>query len=388
MFSEEMMRYVRPVLRTLGALAVAYIFLVTLLFGTAQQRVVDDLAANAVGYDYSVAAGYYFGKDSVSTQRKANSEQIKTINRAMRETRDKLADADRLLAGQTADLAQDLRNLAAAGCATAGAAAPAASDAGDASGAVAPTSAPAPGAPDPGTLLNAALAVQHCAGAATDPRVRQLGNEVSEAATNVGRSLDTISAFKRDIDDSVDQLKRLEDERATVDEHSQAAAKAANSMAVLRIFQESNWLPGRLVYIPPAMMAIILAFSSGLFGALLITLVIFVYPENSFNFTRSNSFFGRILLGGLIAIGVFVLLFSGVAVLGGSGGDASSHNLMAYSAIGILSGMFSDQAAAWLSSRSVFTPKEQNSHGVDDADGPDRAADPPVDPLVTPPAQP
>jgi hypothetical protein len=34
-------------------------------------------------------------------------------------------------------------------------------------------------------------------------------------------------------------------------------------------------------------MAIILAFTSGLFGALLITLVIFVYPDSQFKFTKS-----------------------------------------------------------------------------------------------------
>jgi hypothetical protein len=44
-------------------------------------------------------------------------------------------------------------------------------------------------------------------------------------------------------------------------------------------------------------------------------------------------------------------LFSGVAVLGGNE-SGNSQNLMAYAAIGILSGMFSDQAAGWLSERS------------------------------------
>jgi drug/metabolite transporter (DMT)-like permease len=82
--------------------------------------------------------------------------------------------------------------------------------------------------------------------------------------------------------------------------------------------------------------------------------VIFVYPESRFKFTRSSSYAGRILLGGLIALGVFVLLFSGVAVLGGSD-TGNSQNLMAYSAIGILCGMFSDQAAGWLSERSTLT---------------------------------
>ncbi|MGZ8997946.1 MAG: hypothetical protein ACXW2T_03720, partial [Allosphingosinicella sp.] len=88
-------------------------------------------------------------------------------------------------------------------------------------------------------------------------------------------------------------------------------------------------------------------------------------------FTRSASYGGRILLGGLIALGVFVLLFSGVAVLGGSESNANSHNLMAYAAIGILSGMFSDQAAGWLSERSTFAGPGAGSTETRPSDAPD-----------------
>jgi hypothetical protein len=99
-----------------------------------------------------------------------------------------------------------------------------------------------------------------------------------------------------------------------------------------------------------------LATVSGLFGALLITLILFVYPDNRYKFTRTKSYFGRILLGGLIALGVFVLMFSGVAVLAGPDSSGSAQNLIAYGGIGILAGMFSDQAAGWLSDRSMFKP--------------------------------
>ena len=104
------------------------------------------------------------------------------------------------------------------------------------------------------------------------------------------------------------------------------------------------------------MKRIILASVSGLFGALLITLILFVYPDNRYKFTRTNSYFGRILLGGLIALGVFVLMFSGVSVLSGPNASGSAQNLIAYGGIGILAGMFSDQAAGWLSDRSMFKP--------------------------------
>ena len=124
------------------------------------------------------------------------------------------------------------------------------------------------------------------------------------------------------------------------------------------MFEDSRWpLASQLVYVPPALTGILLATVSGLFGALLITLILFVYPDNRYKFTRTKSYFGRILLGGLIALGVFVLMFSGVAVLAGPNASGSAQNLIAYGGIGILAGMFSDQAAGWLSDRSMFKPE-------------------------------
>ncbi|MEO7178550.1 MAG: hypothetical protein ABIW83_06885, partial [Allosphingosinicella sp.] len=51
--------------RTLVAVAVTYVFIVVLLVATAQQKVDDALTKEAVGYDYSVAVRYYFGKGSL-----------------------------------------------------------------------------------------------------------------------------------------------------------------------------------------------------------------------------------------------------------------------------------------------------------------------------------
>ncbi|HEU0135197.1 MAG TPA: hypothetical protein VFR28_10265, partial [Allosphingosinicella sp.] len=125
--------------------------------------------------------------------------------------------------------------------------------------------------------------------------------------------------------------------------------------------EDSRWpLARQLVYVPPVLTGIILASVSGLFGALLITLILFVYPDNRYKFTRTQSYFGRILLGGLIALGVFVLMFSGVSVLSGPNASGSAQNLVAYGGIGILAGMFSDQAAGWLSDRSIFRPEAED----------------------------
>lgn len=90
-----------------------------------------------------------------------------------------------------------------------------------------------------------------------------------------------------------------------------------------------------------------------MFGALLVALIIMVYPNNSEGFTRTEGFLARVVVGGLISICVYLVLGSGSAVLAGSGAlDVSSSNVMAFCAVGVLSGMFSDRVAFWLSQRA------------------------------------
>ena len=326
--------------RVIGAVLVAYLFIITLLVATAQQKVVEALAEDNVGYSYSVAVRYYFGRDSLTAVKAANSRALREATTRQRTANDRLADADRNMLAIEADLRDDLIVLGERGC---------------------PSRPFEEGViPEPAALLSAAHATRHCVAESADTNalLRQSAAEVDEGAQALHKSLDDVAAINREIADSKDLIKALEDERASLASEIGSAAKASGIIAILRVFEDSPWpLAKQLVYVPPALMAIILAFASGLFGALLITLVIFVYPENKFNFTRSESYGGRILLGGLIALGVFVLLYSGVAVLGGVE-TGNSQNLMAYSAIGILAGMFSDQAAGWLSEKSSFGKKD------------------------------
>jgi hypothetical protein len=106
----------------------------------------------------------------------------------------------------------------------------------------------------------------------------------------------------------------------------------------------------RLTWIPPATMQIVLSFVSGLFGSLLVTLVLAVYPNNDLHFTGSDSYWNRILLGGLIAVGVYVVIGGGLAVLGAKNGTPDGGtNFLSFCAIGMLAGMFSDKFAGWLS---------------------------------------
>jgi hypothetical protein len=324
--------------RTLVAVAVTYVFIVVLLVATAQQKVDDALTKEGVGYDYSVAVRYYFGRESLKNTVGENSQAVKQATARLRAANDRFQSAGRLLTAQAADLAEDLGRLTAAGC-------------------------PAPAAPEtpptPAELVGMAVATQHCAAerGSKSPAIPPVAADVLEGQRSVQKSLDDSAGLKRDADDIQDRLDLLQAERNNIDKQLEAAARSGDIIAVLKVFEDSRWpLAKQLVYVPPALTGIILASVSGLFGALLITLVLFVYPDNRYRFTRTNSYFGRILLGGLIALGVFVLMFSGVAVLAGPNASGSAQNLIAYGGIGILAGMFSDQAAGWLSDRSVFKP--------------------------------
>jgi hypothetical protein len=108
-----------------------------------------------------------------------------------------------------------------------------------------------------------------------------------------------------------------------------------------------------LVSLPPALVQLLLSGIAGAFGALLITLILIVYPGNSLQITSSAGYGPRVLLGALIAVGVYVILLAGTAVLGtGSEFDAAGANYMTFCAISILAGMFSDRVAHWLSGRA------------------------------------
>ncbi|MEA3037945.1 MAG: hypothetical protein QOE79_458, partial [Sphingomonadales bacterium] len=297
----------------------------------------------AVGYDYNVAVRYYFGKESLKNVVAENSKAIKQATDQLRGTNDRVQAAEQELSGHADDLKDDLQRLAAAGCAQA-------------------ALPPAETAPTPAELVSAAVATQHCsAGPAPNPAIAPLAANVLAGQRATQKSLDDLAGVKRDAQDIQDRLDLLQAERNTIDKQLETAARSGDIIAVLKVFEDSRWpLVSELVYVPPSLTGIILASVSGLFGALLITLILFVYPNNRFKFTRTKSYYGRILLGGLIALGVFVLMFSGVAVLAGPNASGSAQNLIAYGGIGILAGMFSDQAAGWLSDRSVFKPEPES----------------------------
>ncbi|MFL6759042.1 hypothetical protein [Sphingomonas sp.] len=108
-----------------------------------------------------------------------------------------------------------------------------------------------------------------------------------------------------------------------------------------------------LIQFPPALLQILLTFVSGLFGALLVTLILIVYPRTRIAKASQAKPVTRTFLGGLIAVCVYIVLLSGIAVVGsGTSGSGAGSNYMAFCGIGILAGMFSDRVAGWLSERA------------------------------------
>lgn len=137
----------------------------------------------------------------------------------------------------------------------------------------------------------------------------------------------------------------------TLSDDEQKALRSFSDMDVLL----QPWMVGAsfLVQFPPALLQILLTFTSGLFGALLVTLVLIVYPKNLVAGSAGAHAATRTFLGGLIALCVYIVLLSGAAVLGsGTSAEGAGSNYMAFTGIGILAGMFSDRVAGWLSKQA------------------------------------
>src|SRR4051794_38358477 len=90
--------------RAVVAVLVTYVFIVVLLVATAQQKVDDALTKEAVGYDYSVAIRYYFGKESLKHIVSENSKSIKQGVDRLRAANDRAQSAEQTLTGQADDL--------------------------------------------------------------------------------------------------------------------------------------------------------------------------------------------------------------------------------------------------------------------------------------------
>lgn len=160
-----------------------------------------------------------------------------------------------------------------------------------------------------------------------------------------------VEAADAEISAAAAELAQRETEITAIEQGSSAPLQRLEIVSYLMSLPAVSALG--LVDLPPVMMQIILSSVSGLFGALLITLILAVYPNNSFQFATSDDYFKRLFLGGLIALCVFVIIGGGIAVVQTDSGVLQGNgNYLSLCAIGILAGMFSDRVALWISLRS------------------------------------
>ena len=146
------------------------------------------------------------------------------------------------------------------------------------------------------------------------------------------------------------QNKALQDE---INRHVADLKKLAPTRVHFTVLHplEFDWLP-KFVNLPPFIIHVLLSFFSGTFGALLITMVFVVYPSKLRERVSAKLYQKRVFLGGLVALTVFIVLTGGASILGTSEVSDDGTNIMSFTAIGLLAGMFSDTVADWLSARA------------------------------------
>lgn len=121
---------------------------------------------------------------------------------------------------------------------------------------------------------------------------------------------------------------------------------------VLDSLAPPDWFPAKFANYPPFIVHVLLSFFAGMFGALLITMVFVVYPSKLRERVSAKLYYKRVFLGGLVAVTVFIVLTGGASVLGTGEATQVGTNVMSFTAIGLLAGMFSDTVADWLSARA------------------------------------
>lgn len=312
--------------RGLFSLALAYVFIVILMTATAQQRVIANL--DAARNDYSSAL--------------ARVEQAERVEGDLADLR----ESERKILDEQHRRSEDTAVARAAEWETWQAFAPLAVRLTE-TGRCGP-----PADPDHIAIWNHVL--QCVRDGAQDARLAAQFDEVAKsdrappaAYSNLQRAVVAEQAVET----------RLTRVRADI---QQAEASLAETRSLQQAFGEmralrGSWLLGGGAFtpLPPTMMQIVMAFFAGAFGALLITLVLAVYPQSRLTFTGGDTYYARILLGGLISVCVLIVLSGGSAILGDSRPlDTGRMNVMTFSAVGLLAGMFSDRVALWFSERA------------------------------------
>lgn len=324
--------------RAVPAVIIFYLFIISIMVGMAQQSIVEGLKAKNIDFDYSVAVRHYRYPQILPTLQRQQAAALDRATEARDNGRMDLERGEREIAIRIQNFNSEYRLLAGlAGCPVAAAQAPQA---------------------DPTATLTAAESVLSCAEASensANPGLAARIQRVRGAAFQLQETMDRLAALRLRLGTITATATSLTEKHNAMNRQIEQAGRSSDVMAVLEVFRGKWPLAALFISMPPALMGIVISFTGGLFGALLVTLILLVYPGQTATMTASTAYWERLFVGGLVALGVFVVLFSGVAVLNGSNGAAISQNVMAYAAIGILAGMFSDRAAAWLAAQPIFT---------------------------------
>ena len=312
--------------RGLFSLALAYVFIVILMTATAQQRVLSNLETTKSDYSSALV-------------RVQQAERVEQDLADLRESERKIIDEQQRRSEETAiaraaewETWQSFAPLA---------------------GRLTQTGRCGP-APNPDHLMVWNHIQQCVREGGQDAR---LAGQFDEAARSDHAPPGAYTAMQRAmvLEKAADtRLTRL---RANIQQAEASLAETRSlqqAFGEMRALRESRFLGGGLfAALPPTMMQVVMAFFAGAFGALLITLVLAVYPQSRLTFTGADTYYARILLGGLISVCVFIVMSGGSAILGDARPlDSGRMNVMTFSAVGLLAGMFSDRVALWFSERA------------------------------------
>jgi hypothetical protein len=210
-----------------------------------------------------------------------------------------------------------------------------------------------------------------------DPQLGGSGRSTYMAILAKAQKL-TDLAVQADIERKAEaeQGKILQDEIARLVKDRNKLDPTRIQFTVLEPLETPDWFPTNFVNYPPFIVHVLLTFFSGTFGALLITMVFVVYPSKLRERVSAKLYYKRVFLGGLVAVTVFIVLTGGASILGGSEVAENDANVMSFTAIGLLAGMFSDTVADWLSARAktMFSSDDDDDDDGKDDRGPARPA--------------
>jgi hypothetical protein len=338
-------------IEVVGALVVVYLFIAVMMTAMAQQRVTAALDVISKGQNagklvgYSAAWSYVqLGDRTRSDQerdRKALVDQLKVQTQATDGLQEAVGDLDRswVSFAQVAER-NDILN-------TCGITPPAKDD------------------EDSHYRLWSAMTGCPAEGTLSSKQ----SQDVNRALAGVGNYATLYVIWQKAVRVSLDADAQVQQLTARIGQEDNSLKEQT---AYLEAFSETSVLKswflghGMFVPVPPSMIEILLSFLSGTFGALLITLVLVVYPQSALSIGETTAHASRIFLGGLVALCVFIVLSGGSAILGNAATfNASQANFMTFAAVGILAGMFSDRVALWLSARAnaFFGAQAQQAKG-------------------------